>query len=72
LRSEFATQPLIALFEKPVRQGSYYAVWRAETGPSQKVRRFVDWLEKQLKPVLANVTQDARAGKTRAATAAPV
>ena len=61
LRPEFAAHPLIALFEKPVRQGSYYAVWRAETGPSQKVRQFLNWLQQQLKPVLARVLADVRA-----------
>jgi LysR family glycine cleavage system transcriptional activator len=69
LRPEFAAQPLLPLFNKPVRQGSYYAVWRAETGPSQKVRRFLDWLEKQLEPVLASLAHDAH---SLAPTASPV
>jgi LysR family transcriptional regulator, glycine cleavage system transcriptional activator len=39
---------LIPLFDRPIRQGSYYAVWRAERGPSRKSRRFLAWLQTQL------------------------
>jgi LysR family glycine cleavage system transcriptional activator len=61
LHPEFAPHPLIPLFDRPVRQGSYFAVWRAETGPSQKVRHFLSWLQLQLKPVLARVLPDVSA-----------
>lgn len=59
LGPEFAAQALIPLFDKPIRQGWYCAVWRAETGPSLKVRQFLSWLQKQLEPVLARLPQDA-------------
>lgn len=55
LGPEFATQTLIPLFDKPIRQGSYYAVWRAETGPNRKGRQFLSWLQHQLEPVLARL-----------------
>jgi LysR family glycine cleavage system transcriptional activator len=57
LGPEFATQALIPLFDKPIRQGSYYAVWRAETGPNRKARQFLSWLQQQLEPVLARLPQ---------------
>lgn len=55
LGPEFAGQTLVQLFGKPIRQGSYYAVWRAETGPSRKARLFLSWLQRQLDPVLARL-----------------
>jgi LysR family glycine cleavage system transcriptional activator len=61
LHPEFAAYRLIPLFDEPVRQGSYYAVWRAETGPSQKVRQFLTWLQQQLEPVLARVLPEVHA-----------
>lgn len=56
LAPEFAALELVRLFNKPVRQGSYYAVWRAETGPSRKTRQFLSWLQRQLDPVLAKLS----------------
>jgi LysR family glycine cleavage system transcriptional activator len=53
LGTEFASQPLIPLFDEPVRQGSYYAVWRAGTEPSRKARQFLSWLQRQLEPLVA-------------------
>jgi DNA-binding transcriptional LysR family regulator len=61
LGPEFAGQALIPLFGKPIRQGSYYAVWRAETGPSRKARQFLSWLQRQLDPILARLTQNPAA-----------
>ncbi len=61
LAPEFAALELVRLFDKPVRQGSYYAVWRAETGPSRKTRQFLSWLQRQLDPVLAKLSQDPAA-----------
>jgi LysR family glycine cleavage system transcriptional activator len=61
LAPEFAALELVRLFDKPVRQGSYYAVWRAETGPSRKARQFLSWLQRQLDPVLAKLSQDPAA-----------
>lgn len=58
LGPEFAGQPLVRLFDKQVRQGSYYAVWRAETGPSRKARQFLSWLERQLDPILARLPKE--------------
>jgi LysR family transcriptional regulator, glycine cleavage system transcriptional activator len=55
LGPDFAAQPLTPLFDKPVRQGSYYSVWRAGSGPSRKVRQFLTWLDGQLEPVLAKL-----------------
>jgi LysR family transcriptional regulator, glycine cleavage system transcriptional activator len=52
LGPEFAGQSLTPLFADPVRHGSYWAVWRAETGPNRKARQFFSWLERQLKPIL--------------------
>jgi DNA-binding transcriptional LysR family regulator len=61
LGPEFAGTALIPLFGEPVRQGSYYAVWRAETGPSRKARSFLAWLERQLDPILARLPQNPAA-----------
>lgn len=61
LGPEFATQTLVPLFDKPIRQGSYYAVWRAETGPSRKARQFLSWLHQQLEPVLARLPEQPAA-----------
>jgi DNA-binding transcriptional LysR family regulator len=61
LGPEFAGQALIPLFGKPIRQGSYYAVWRAETGPSRKARQFLSWLQRQLDPILARLPQNPAA-----------
>jgi DNA-binding transcriptional LysR family regulator len=36
LGPEFAAQALITLFDKAIRQGSYYAVWRGENGADPK------------------------------------
>jgi LysR family glycine cleavage system transcriptional activator len=58
---EFAEQTLIRLFDTPIRQGSYYAAWRAETGPSRKARQFLLWLQRQLEPVLARSCQESEA-----------
>jgi LysR family glycine cleavage system transcriptional activator len=57
LGPEFAEQAMVRLFDKPIRQGSYYAVWRAETGPGRKARQFLSWLQRQLEPVLARLPQ---------------
>jgi LysR family glycine cleavage system transcriptional activator len=61
LGPEFAGQSLVPLFGKPIRQGSYCAVWRAETGPSRKARQFLSWLLQQLDPILARLPADAAA-----------
>jgi LysR family transcriptional regulator, glycine cleavage system transcriptional activator len=61
LGPEFAGHALIPLFGKPIRQGSYYAVWRAETGPSRKARQFLSWLQRQLDPILARLPQNPAA-----------
>lgn len=63
LGPEFAAQALIPLFNNAIRQGWYCAVWRAETGPRPKARWFLSWLEKQLKPVLARLPQDAQTAR---------
>jgi LysR family glycine cleavage system transcriptional activator len=55
LGPEFAAQSLVPLFGRPIRQGSYCAVWRAETGPSRKARQFLSWLQRQLDPILARL-----------------
>ena len=54
-------QALVPLFDKPIRQGSYCAVWRAETGPSRKARQFLSWLHRQLDPILARLPADLAA-----------
>ncbi len=61
LGPEFAGQSLVPLFGKPIRQGSYCAVWRAETGPSRKARQFLSWLQQQLDPILARLPADPAA-----------
>jgi LysR family glycine cleavage system transcriptional activator len=48
LGTDLAARLLVPLLSEPIRQGSYYAVWRAETGPSRKGRHFVSWLQQQL------------------------
>jgi LysR family transcriptional regulator, glycine cleavage system transcriptional activator len=61
LGPQFAEPAMVRLFGKPVREGSYYAVWRAETGPNRKARQFLSWLQRQLDPVLARLPQDPAA-----------
>ncbi len=61
LGPEFAGQSLVPLFGKPIRQGSYCAVWRAESGPSRKARQFLSWLQQQLDPILARLPADPAA-----------
>jgi LysR family glycine cleavage system transcriptional activator len=63
LLPEFSGLSLMRLFEKPLRLGSYYAVWRAETGPGLKARQFLSWLERQLNPVLARLQTPAAQGR---------
>lgn len=65
---EIAGQPLIRLFAEPIRQGSYYAVWRAETGPGRKARQFVSWLQRQLHPILARLPMEAAPARSARAT----
>lgn len=48
LGSDIAAGLLVPLLGEPVRQGSYYAVWRTDTGPNRKGRHFVSWLQQQL------------------------
>ena len=47
INSDLSNGRLVSLFEKTVRQGSYYAVWRAERD-SRKAKRFVSWLLRQI------------------------
>jgi LysR family transcriptional regulator, glycine cleavage system transcriptional activator len=68
LGPEFAGQSLVPLFA-PVRQGSYWAVWRAETGPSRKARQLLSWLQRQLDPILARLLQEAAVGSAASAQA---
>jgi LysR family glycine cleavage system transcriptional activator len=63
LLPEFSGLPLVRLFEKSIRQGSYYAVWRAEAGPSLKARQFLSWLERQLEPILARLPAAMASGR---------
>jgi LysR family glycine cleavage system transcriptional activator len=58
LGPEFGAQIMIRLFDKPVRHGSYYVVWRAETGASRKVQQFISWLQRDLEPILARLPAD--------------
>ena len=48
IRSDISDGKLVPLFKKPIRQGSYYAVWRADRGGSRKARKFLAWLQRQL------------------------
>jgi LysR family transcriptional regulator, glycine cleavage system transcriptional activator len=62
LSPEFAGQSsMVPLFGKPIRRGSYYAVWRAETGPTRKARQFLSWLQRQLDPILARLPPELAA-----------
>jgi LysR family glycine cleavage system transcriptional activator len=61
LLPQFSEHALVTLLGPCVRQGSYYGVWRGDSGPTQKVRQFLSWLQQQLKPVLARVPQDLAA-----------
>lgn len=61
LGPEFADQSMVRLFDKPIRRGSYFAVWKAETGPIRKARQFLSWLERQLDPILARLPADVAA-----------
>jgi len=38
-------QPVLG---QPIRQGSYYLVWRADRDLKRKARTFQKWLERQL------------------------
>jgi LysR family glycine cleavage system transcriptional activator len=69
LGPQFAGQSLVRLFDGPIRQGSYYAVWRAETGPSRKARQFLSWLQRQLDPILARLPMETAAGRSGRAAA---
>jgi LysR family glycine cleavage system transcriptional activator len=71
LGTEFASQPLIPLFGQPVRQGSYYAVWRAGTEPSRKARQFLSWLQRQLEPLVGLPAGHDTATPRRRAKTAP-
>jgi LysR family transcriptional regulator, glycine cleavage system transcriptional activator len=55
--AEFGGQGLIRLCGKPVRQGAYYATWRAKIEPSRKTRHFLSWLRREIEPALARVDQ---------------
>jgi LysR family transcriptional regulator, glycine cleavage system transcriptional activator len=61
LGPEFADQSMVCLFDKPIRRGSCYAVWRAEKGLIRKAKEFLSWLERQLGPVLARLPKDMAA-----------
>jgi LysR family glycine cleavage system transcriptional activator len=47
INSDISSGRLVSLFEKPVRQGSYYAVWRPERD-SRKTKKFLSWLRRQI------------------------
>jgi LysR family glycine cleavage system transcriptional activator len=40
---------LITLLDEPVHYGSYYAVWRSASEPNLKMRKFLAWLNTELK-----------------------
>ena len=52
---EFGAQIMVRLFDNPIRQGSYHAVWRAGPEPSRKTRQFTSWLQRSLEPILAQL-----------------
>jgi LysR family transcriptional regulator, glycine cleavage system transcriptional activator len=59
LGPEFADQSMVRLFDKPIRRGSCYAVWRAERGLIRKASQFLSWLERHLVPILARLPHTA-------------
>ena len=71
LGTEFASQPLVPLFGQPVRQGSFYAVWRAGTEPSRKARQFLSWLQRQLEPLVGTPSPPQPSAPPRSKPAAP-
>ena len=70
LRPEFGAQIMVRLFDRPIRQGSYYAVWRSG-GPSRKARQFISWLQRDLEQILgqlpANLSESENAAGRRPA-----
>jgi len=48
LGPDLAAGRLVPLLDRPIRQGSYYAVWRTDRGRVRKVRKFLTWLQRQL------------------------
>jgi LysR family glycine cleavage system transcriptional activator len=58
LGPDLAAGRLVPLLDRPIRQGSYYAVWRTDRGRVRKARKFLAWLQRQL---------DTTAAPTRAA-----
>jgi LysR family glycine cleavage system transcriptional activator len=48
LGPDLTARRLIALLDRPIRQGSYYAVWRTDRGRGRKARKFLAWLQRQL------------------------
>ena len=49
---DLAAQRLVPLFGRPIRQGSYYAAWRADRGLGRKSRKFLSWMQGQLGEVV--------------------
>jgi LysR family transcriptional regulator, glycine cleavage system transcriptional activator len=45
---------LITLLDEPVHYGSYYAVWRSSSEPNLKMRKFLAWLNIELREVFGN------------------
>jgi LysR family glycine cleavage system transcriptional activator len=56
---DIAARRLVPLFDRPIRQGSYYAAWRADSGPSRKSRKFLAWLQTQLDESVERVAEAA-------------
>jgi LysR family glycine cleavage system transcriptional activator len=48
LRPDLAAGRLVPVLDPPIRQGSYYAVWRTDRGRVRKARKFLAWLQRQL------------------------
>lgn len=55
LGPDLATKALVPALERPIRQESYYAVWRAERGPNRNSRKFLDWLHQRLDPLVVTL-----------------
>src|SRR4029453_3709968 len=48
LGPDLAAGRLVPLLDRPIRQGSYYAVWRTDRGRGRKAGKFLGWLQPQL------------------------
>ena len=62
---EFGAQIMVRLFDNPIRQGSYHAVWRAVPSRALKTLEITSWLQRSLEPILCTAPQTLRGLRLR-------